>query len=151
MDQETPACEGMSPKWYLGEGGMTADIQLHRLLGVPIPPDLVSRHSSSSIERDRESTPTPRANSPDAEQSYIVMDDTLITPSPSWSAMLKNTLSLGLTRARRSSSPGRVTPVPPPALVRGESFVDMSTMNEKEKAVARRKAQKLEYVRLSLA
>jgi hypothetical protein len=74
------------------------------------------------------------------------MDDTLITPSPSWSAMLKNTLSLGLTRARRSSSPGRVTPVPAPPLVRGESFVDMSTMNEKEKAVARRKAQKLEYV-----
>ena len=36
----------------------------------------------------------------------------------------------------------------PPPMVRGESFVDMSTMNEKEKSVARRKAQKLEYVRL---
>ena len=127
-----------------------ADSQLHRLLGVPIPPDLVSRHSSASIDRDRDSTTTPRANSPDPERSYVVMDDTLITPSPSWSAMLKNTLSLGLTRARRSSSPGRVTPVPtPPPMVRGESFVDMSTMNEKEKSVARRKAQKLEYVRLS--
>jgi hypothetical protein len=73
------------------------------------------------------------------------MDDTLVTPSPSWSAMLKQTL--GLARGRRSSSPGRA-PTPQGSLVRGESFVDMSTMNEREKAVARRKAQKLEQVLL---
>ena len=71
------------------------------------------------------------------------MDDTLVTPSPSWSAMLKQTL--GLTRGRRSSSPGRA-PTPQGDLVRGESYVDMSTMNDREKAVARKKAQKLEYV-----
>lgn len=70
------------------------------------------------------------------------MDDTLVTPSPSWSAMLKQTL--GLAGGRRSSSPGRA-PTPQSGLVRG-GFVDMSTMNEKEKAVARRKAQKLEQV-----
>lgn len=71
------------------------------------------------------------------------MDDTLVTPSPSWSAMLKQTL--GLARGRRSSSPGQA-PAPRGGLVRGESYVDMSTMNDKEKAVARRKAQKLEQV-----
>jgi len=75
----------------------------------------------------------------------MVMDDTLITPTPSWSAMLKNTLGI---RSRRSSSPGKI---PTPSLLKGslprrESFVDMSTMNDREKAVARKKAQKLEYV-----
>ena len=90
---------------------------------------------------DRSSTPSL----PDAEQSFMQMDDNLVTPSPSWSAMLKQTL--GLARGRRSSSPGRA-PTPQGGLVRGESFVDMSTMNEKEKAVARRKAQKLEQVLL---
>jgi hypothetical protein len=73
------------------------------------------------------------------------MDDNLVTPSPSWSAMLKQTLGLGLARGRRSSSPGRA-PTPQGGLIRGESFVDMSTMNDREKASARRKAQKLEQV-----
>jgi hypothetical protein len=53
--------------------------------------------------------------------------------------MLKQTL--GLARGRRSSSP-----TPQESLTKGESFVDISTMNEREKAVARRKAQKLEQV-----
>jgi hypothetical protein len=83
----------------------------------------------------------------------MLMEDNIVTPSPSWTAMLKNTLSL--VRSREGKNKRSSSPVPPRSVSRSESYVDMAisgggTMNEKEKAVARKKAQKLEYVSVLL-
>lgn len=76
----------------------------------------------------------------------MVFEDKFVTPSVNWAAAFKQTLNK--VRSRDKS------PAPtPPTMSREGSSVDMGSvgamavMNDKEKAVARKKAQKLEYVR----
>jgi hypothetical protein len=122
------------------------------LLGVPIPPDLIGlgRQSQDSHEAP---SPEPEAGQQN-DHSFISFDDSLVTPSTNWSAALKHTLNKVRSRdkdGRQSASPAPTST--PPAMSREASYVDMGTvgtMNEKEKAVARKKAQKLEYVSYDL-
>lgn len=105
--------------------------QLHRLLGVHVSLDLMLRAGQSAHD-------AASAN----DISFMSLEEKSGVGSPGWAAKLKNTLNV--VRPYRESG---ATFSPAPSTPRDESFVDMGEMmDEKEKAVARKKAQKLEYV-----
>lgn len=88
-------------------------------------------------------TPTALPHADAADSSFMSLDDKAGFGSPGWAAKLKSTLNSVKTAKTTSRSQ---TPIP--GSTRDDSYVDMgdTTMTDKQKAVARKKAQKLEYV-----
>ncbi|KAK4685630.1 hypothetical protein P7C73_g4512, partial [Tremellales sp. Uapishka_1] len=119
--------------------------KLHRLLGVPIPSSLVK--TTPSQEALPLPHPADRPASP-SSRSFISFDEPVYTAQKAatantWSSKLRQTMSSTATSARKVKSPS------PPLHQGNGSFIEMSDtakLSEKEKQVARKRAQKLSQV-----
>ncbi|WWC93470.1 hypothetical protein V866_000305 [Kwoniella sp. B9012] len=123
--------------------------KLHRLLGAPIPPELLNPNNPTSPSFNSAfSLPPPvglgkyRSPSP-SQQSYISFED---TPTPSkWSSRLKVPLNSSSFKKKASSSSVQL-------VADDQSFIDLSEsrskggMSREEKSLARKRAAKLEQV-----
>ncbi|EIW68253.1 hypothetical protein TREMEDRAFT_63426 [Tremella mesenterica DSM 1558] len=142
--------------WFLreeGSPGQEEDLRkvrrvqlakLHRLLGVPIPADLLTRPSQDSMG-DRSGTPpsqAQRAISP--EESFLITDERTPSLAGSISSSAWNKIrQMGRTdkdRHKDEEKRGKVG--------FDDSFMDLGggKLSEKEKSVARRRAHKLEQL-----
>ncbi|WWC90597.1 uncharacterized protein L201_005533 [Kwoniella dendrophila CBS 6074] len=125
--------------------------KLHRLLGTPIPPELLNPSNPTSpsfASRFNFNNPSPqnhisnRSPSP-SESSYISFEDTT-TPSK-WSSRLKVPINSSSFRKRGNSSPAQL-------VADNQSFIDFDqskskgSLSKEEKSLARKRAAKLEYV-----
>ncbi|KAK6910780.1 hypothetical protein I203_104812 [Kwoniella mangroviensis CBS 8507] len=123
--------------------------KLHRLLGAPIPPELLNPNNPTSPSFNSTfNLPPPlglgtnRSPSP-SQQSYISFED---TPTPSkWSSRLKVPLNSSSFKKKANSSSVQL-------VADDQSFIDLSEsrskggMSREEKSLARKRAAKLEQV-----
>ncbi|WWD02271.1 hypothetical protein V865_000310 [Kwoniella europaea PYCC6329] len=123
--------------------------KLHRLLGAPIPPELLNPNNPTSPSFNSTfNLPLPlglgmiRSPSP-SQQSYISFED---TPTPSkWSSRLKVPLNSSSFKKKANSSSVQL-------VADDQSFIDLSEsrskggMSREEKSLARKRAAKLEQV-----
>lgn len=87
------------------------------------------------------------SGSSEVDDSFMSLDDRSNQGGANWATKIKSTLNA--VRPARDGAISSQSQAQSPVLdpVQEDSFVDMGdSMTDKEKAVARRKAQKLEYV-----
>lgn len=79
------------------------------------------------------------------DDSFMSFEDNVGAGGANWATKFKS--AVNAVRPSREGTPTPVTQPPSPDTPQDETFVDMmEVMTDKEKAVARKKAQKLEYV-----
>jgi hypothetical protein len=129
------------------------------LLGVQIPPSLLNPHpSTDDLPLPAATIFTPnglKASDSPSDLSFMTFDEPdSASPPPSWASRFKTTVASNLGKDRR----GKSSPSPTGFTDKEgkeASFVDLRhsdemtpvALSEKEKAMARRRAAKLEQVR----